>query len=225
MGVGYNPKIVTNGLVLCLDAANRRSYPGSGTTWTDLSGNGNNGTLTNGPTFSSGNGGSIVFDGTNDYVNVPISSSLQISQNITVSMWIYNKQWKACDYIEGGWTGIIQNGGIVIEARTGDGKIYWGEQYADPQLPSNIIYSELINVWYNIVGTYDGTALKLFYNAILDNSANYSFTFNNTALTIGYGVVDGYFNGNIGPTHIYNRALSAAEIRQNFNATRGRYGI
>ena len=68
MGVAYNPNIVTDGLVLCLDAANKRSYPGTGTTWTDRSANGNNGTLTNGPTFDSANGGSIVFDGTNDYV-------------------------------------------------------------------------------------------------------------------------------------------------------------
>ena len=64
----YGPRIVSNGLVLCLDAANKRSYPGTGTTWTDLSGNSNNGTLTNGPTFSAGNMGSILFDGTNDYV-------------------------------------------------------------------------------------------------------------------------------------------------------------
>ena len=63
-----NGKIVTNGLVLSLDAADRNSYPGTGTTWRDMSGNGNNGTLTDGPTFNSNNGGSIVFDGTNDYV-------------------------------------------------------------------------------------------------------------------------------------------------------------
>lgn len=68
------PNIVRNGLVLCLDAASLRSYPGSGTTWNDLSGNNNNGTLTNGPTFNSENGGSIVFDGTNDYA--PITGSV-----------------------------------------------------------------------------------------------------------------------------------------------------
>ena len=68
MGLAHSPSLVMNGLVLALDAANPKSYPGSGTTWTDLSGRGNTGTLTNGPTYSSANGGSLVFDGTNDYV-------------------------------------------------------------------------------------------------------------------------------------------------------------
>ena len=71
MGINYNPKIVTDGLVLCYDAANDRSYPNTGTTWTDLAGS-NNGTLTNGPTFDTTNGGSIVFDGTNDRISIPI---------------------------------------------------------------------------------------------------------------------------------------------------------
>ena len=85
MSLLHSPKIVTNGLVLCLDAANRKSYPGSGNIWRDLSGNGNNGTLTNGPTFSSANGGSIVFDGTDDIVLVNNSSSISPSSAITVS--------------------------------------------------------------------------------------------------------------------------------------------
>ena len=68
MAFNFSPKIVTNGLVLALDAANTKSYPGSGTVWSDLTPNGNNGALTNGPTFNSANGGSIVFDGTNDYL-------------------------------------------------------------------------------------------------------------------------------------------------------------
>jgi len=70
MGIARGPKIVTSGLVLALDAADKLSYRGSGTTWRDLSGNNNTGTLTNGPTFNAGNLGSIVFDGTNDYVNI-----------------------------------------------------------------------------------------------------------------------------------------------------------
>ncbi len=85
------PNIITNGLILELDAANRKSYPGSGTTWTDLSGNGNTGTLTNGPTFSSANGGSIVFDGVDDYVNCGNASSLNFERTNSFSFcfWIY----------------------------------------------------------------------------------------------------------------------------------------
>ena len=85
MAFSYSPKIVTDGLVLYLDAENTRSYPGTGTTWSDLSRDGNNGTLTNGPTVDSGNGGSIVFDGSNDYVD--FDDILDLS-TLSVSMWI-----------------------------------------------------------------------------------------------------------------------------------------
>ena len=78
MALSHSPLIVTDGLVLCLDAANKKSYSGSGTTWTDRSGNGNNGTLVNGPTFDSGNGGSIDFDGVDDNVNLGNDSSFDL---------------------------------------------------------------------------------------------------------------------------------------------------
>jgi hypothetical protein len=84
----HSPKIVTSGLVLCLDAANKLSYPGTGTSWYDLSGNANTGTLTNGPTFSVANMGSIVFDGVDDYVNIPNNSSFNVTDNISVEMWV-----------------------------------------------------------------------------------------------------------------------------------------
>ena len=87
MGLGHSPRIVTDGLVLCLDAANKRSYPGTGTTWTDLKGE-NNGTLTNGPTFDSSNKGSIVFDGTNDYINCGNGSEFSITEQITLICWM-----------------------------------------------------------------------------------------------------------------------------------------
>jgi hypothetical protein len=88
MAVNYSPKIITDGLVLYLDAANTRSYPGSGTVWSDLSRGGNNGTLRNGPTFNSGNGGSIVFDGVNDYASFPNNTNLD-NQKITMENWVY----------------------------------------------------------------------------------------------------------------------------------------
>lgn len=87
--ISYYGGIVTNGLVLALDAAKKDSYPGSGTVWRDISGNGNNGTLTNGPTFNSGNGGSIVFDGVDDYVEYGLITQMSNLINITVSYWYY----------------------------------------------------------------------------------------------------------------------------------------
>ena len=83
-----NSTIVSSGLVLHLDAGNASSYPGSGTTWTDLSGSGNNGTLVNGPTYSSANGGSLSFDGVNDYVSVSNTSQLRPSTELSIGMWI-----------------------------------------------------------------------------------------------------------------------------------------
>jgi hypothetical protein len=82
------PKIITSGCVLSLDAADKLSYKGSGTTWKDLSGNNNTGTLTNGPTFNAGNMGSIVFDGTNDYVGFTYNSIFNPSTSVTLSIWL-----------------------------------------------------------------------------------------------------------------------------------------
>ena len=89
MSYQTGPRIVTNGLVFCVDAADTNSYPGSGTTWFDLSGNGNNGTLNNGPTFNSANRGSIVFDGTNDWISVTRNSSLSPTSEITEEAMIF----------------------------------------------------------------------------------------------------------------------------------------
>ena len=93
MATDYNPSIVTDGLVLCLDAANTKSYPGSGTTWTDISGKGYDGTLTNGPTFSSDNLGCIVFDGSNDRVDGVHNSELNLTQDLTVECWFRRSKY------------------------------------------------------------------------------------------------------------------------------------
>jgi len=93
--LAHSPRIITDGLVLCLDAGNPKSYPGSGTTWTDLSGNGNNGTLTNGPTYNSGNLGSLVFDGVNDYVNL---GDLDLPAPFTLSIWFKGNTTQSQQY-------------------------------------------------------------------------------------------------------------------------------
>lgn len=114
MGLTHSPKIVTNGLVLALDAANNKSYPGSGVTWYDLSGNGNNGTLTNGPTFNVGNLGSIVFDGTNDYVsfnNSGTSTSFDFGTgDMTFTFWMLPSAWG-----DGASRGIISKKQVILQ--------------------------------------------------------------------------------------------------------------
>jgi len=94
MAASLGPKITTNGLVLAIDAADKNSYPGSGTVWTDLSGNRNTGTLNNGPTYNSLVGGNILLDGTDDYVSVENNTILNPS-NITVSIWVKRNAYQS----------------------------------------------------------------------------------------------------------------------------------
>lgn len=220
MAFGNGPKIVTSGLVLCLDASDTNSYTSGSTSWYDLAGS-NTGTLTNGPTFDSGNGGSIVFDGTNDYVNGTITSAISsITTDITVSVWVYNKEWKESDFIEGGAAGFV----FWTTSNYYDKKrLIWGKQ-SGIQTISNGDFSTRINTWYNVVGTIGGGYLKLYYNGYLDRSDTGSPILSNTTYTIGTGI-DGFMNGYVSNVQVYNRELSAAEILQNFNAQRTRFKI
>ena len=227
-----------NGLVLCLDAANTKSYPGSGTTWTDLSGCGNTGTLTNGPTYSSSNGGSIVFDGTNDYVE-NTSPNLGITGNasITLSCWFY-------------FTGTSSTGSYVVLLAYGNGPsaldtfalsitdVYrlafafnGGNQAISNQ---NLITT---NTWYNFVGTKTPGAINTTTNLYLNGSqisiaSAPTGTPNVTSrvIRVGRWTNEGvgneyYYTGRVANVQIYNRALTASEIQQNFNALRSRFGI
>ena len=234
MGTGYNPSIVTDGLVLCLDAANSRSYPKSGTTWSDLAGS-NNGTLTNGPTFDAGNGGSIVFDGSDDLVNVGDNSDLQITANITLSAWIkastQNNVGIAGKYASsGGKRGYL----IATNQSNSNQKITWYYQRAAGSFNSGDSVTSssdvLDNNWHFVLCTFtssvsakiyidgelDATDTASIQSAIANNSARFDIGTHNEGTTYS-------FNGNISNVSIYNRALTADEVRQNYEATVGRY--
>jgi hypothetical protein len=248
----HSPRIVTDGLVLYLDAANGRSYPGSGTTWSDLSGNGNHFTLTNGPTFNTGNLGSIQFDGVNDSVGVS-SIDLSYTDNITLDFFC-----KLNSYVE--TNGSID--GILCEFTTNfnsfDDGFYIG--IADDSTPSfNDTYPISINIrgnnGYNIYG-YDKASVNDLqwhhWTCILDkrrtglegesrfyiDSQEKPITtitsyrndntnnFGNRPFFLGSRNNSGFFaNMEISNFKIYNRALNPEEIEQNFNATRGRFGL
>jgi hypothetical protein len=226
--ISYYGNIVKDGLVLDLDAAKRDSYPGTGTAWNDISGFRNNGVLTNGPTFNSGNGGSIVFDGTNDFTNFGNILNLGIN-SATLGAWIK--------------TTANQNYATII------GKAFFGSKLGRYSLHArsngalglitqgvgNIEVTTAINTintgnWIHVVGIIDriiGNTLYVNgqYNSQgLGNSSgqNWSTTDN---FTIGYynENISGYFNGSIAMGFLYNRALSATEVLQNYNATKGRY--
>ncbi|MDW7641544.1 MAG: LamG domain-containing protein [Nitrosarchaeum sp.] len=225
MGLSHSPSLVMNGLVLALDAGNSKSYPGSGTTWTDLSGNSNTGTLTNGPTYSSANGGSLSFDGVNDYIDFPTTLSNQFSSK-SITVFTFAK----ISSVVSKNTLLSFNGAFnffLPGSRLGPTQqLYWD---STTSWKGGTTTSWTTNQWYQLAWTIDSSRNILFYiNGILDYSSTILVDFsptNNTAVRIGFANAGEYATGNISNTQIYNRALFAAEVSQNFNALRGRYGI
>ena len=222
--------IVTNGLVLNLDASRTSSYPGSGTTWTDISGSGNNGTMVNGPVFGTASGGVITFDGVNDYVSLPDSSTLQPS-NITISTWFKLNQYST-SYVYGSANAcVIRKGmyGYEISVRQ-DGKLMVFA-YSDVNNQNQYLIDSIsLNTWYNVVLTFGNSQMKVYINNALVGTyatSTNSIVYGGGGISIGkQGPWDiYYFNGNIGQTMVYNRALSATEIAQNFDVTKSRFGL
>jgi len=238
MALSHSPSIVTNGLVLCLDAGNNKSYPGTGTAWNDMSGAGNNGTLTNGPTYSSTDGGSILFDGSNDYVVFSNTTSLQFLNRLpyTLECWFrlgaipslftYPGLFHREATVGGGRNGY----GLVIACNTTN-KLSLGTERHTPS-GTIFVYTEevdsspLVGVWKHLCGAYDDTTLSLYLDGKFVTSQTQTTNITNTTTALNIGrLVSSYFNGRISCPRIYNRALSAAEIAQNFNALRGRFGL
>ena len=217
------PAIVTNGLVLNLDAGFTPSYPTTAATWYDLSGNGNNGALTNGPTFNSSNNGSIVFDGVDDYTTL---SSYPIPDNFSYSIWV-----KVNGNGPQGTRGIvISNGSTYIDINAGNYILYSlmlsnGSQNLI-RSTSGVVAS--IGAWAHYAATYNRQQAKLYFNGSEVGSSNYTLAPYNdlSAFTVGCYAGGNYnLNGNISIAQMYNRSLSAAEVLQNYNATKGRFGL
>jgi hypothetical protein len=216
-----NGKIVTDGLVLCLNAADKNSYPGNGTTWSDVSGNGNNGTLTNGPTFNSANGGSIVFDGVDDYINCGNASNLQITIG-TISAWVKTSSpggsFRSIIAKQNAW-GLFIADSILV---TYD----WGN-VATRSTGINIAD----NTWKYVAMTFTETSGTPSNNAIvyLNGNAVLTTTIKNSNQSVNVQIAEAnanqYLNGNIAAASIYNRVLSASEIQQNYNATKSRFNL
>ena len=230
MSLNHSPSIVTDGLVLCLDAANQRSYPKSGTTWSDLAG-ASNGTLTNGPTFDSGNGGGIIFDGTNDFIDLGsspfISTSNPFSVNFFVKMNSMPSNVTAPIVIKSSGTNLI----ILISARSGYEGISIGAGNTWVQGRTTTASSFFLNNWVNICVVYDGvSSSSLSSFTIYENVINRSITSGTGGLLsdtgnteIGYIGAGNTLDGIISSFLIYNKALTADEVRQNYEATKGRY--
>jgi hypothetical protein len=237
VGAYAGPDIVESGLVLALDAGNSKSYPGSGTTWTDLSGNGNTGTLNGGVGYNGGNGGNLTFDGTDDYSTLPTNLLIHHTGNpFTFSIWfktsstgvILGQQNTSTPNTATGWVPGIYVGtnGLLYTS------CFWGGATSNQSVTSSTVNN---GAWNNIsVSFLSGSQISYLngtsYATLAKTQTSYSSTY---YYFLGSGQVNGwtaapaspYFNGNIANTLYYNRALSATEIQQNFNATKTRFGI
>lgn len=221
------PNLVHSGLVFYVDAANSRSYSGSGNTVIDLK-NQNNGTLINLPTYNSSNGGYFTFNGSSNYINVPTSSDITFTSgtNYSLSVWFYISS------LPGRWTGIVTKSRDVhpwygIWISTGN-NYDWATPSGGSTL--NLFGSLATTGWHNLCGVYDvSNNLSTLY---VDGKYNAS-TAIGTSSTVGSGdlvigtakSVSEYLSGNISNVAIYNRALLSTEVLQNFNALKGRYGL
>ena len=224
-------KIVTNGLVLALDAADKNSYPGSGTTWSNLAGS-NNGTLTNGPTFNSANGGSIVFDGTNDILYVPIS--LNTSGNHTIEVIAKcntmtsdngNRQtiWSLNNGTEGYQLLDLEVWGDNAYSFNGNGTSFTG----GPATVANFIQANNIH-FYTL--SISGGVFNWYIDSILINSFTPTYTGTSTYFKLATRGADALgtgqqWNGLVFNCKIFNRALSTQEILQNYNAQKSRFNL
>jgi hypothetical protein len=232
MSFNYSPKVVTSGLALCLDAANTRSYVSGSTTWNDLTGNFNNGTLTNGPTFNTGSGGSIVFDGVDDYVNITGSILPTGTGDYCVESWI-NRTTVPANISKGIITGTADNAFFFGFGRTYNGANGLRIGLSNILDGENCAFTFLANTWYHVAVVRSSSTIYFYINGVQQTTqgsgtSTYSLV-SSPGGRIGAGgnvstILEPLY-GNISNTKIYNRALSSTEILQNYNATKTRFGL
>jgi hypothetical protein len=234
----YGPRILTDGLVLHLDAGNRKSYPLSGNTIYDLSGNGNNGTFgasTAAPTFSTDNGGCLSFDGSNDYITVPSVNSktnFDIGDDYTISFWVNVNSTQA-----------VANARSIIEKWEQSGPYPYVFRYLTNETLNTNIYngttgnpsnstSSIADRWVNCcyVVKWSANNSKLYVNATQEDSDTLTLTgtiSTSSPVYIGKRGGPNPYNCNMkfASLNIYNKALSANEVQQNYNALKGRFGL
>jgi hypothetical protein len=213
--------IVTNGLTINLDAGNSSSYAGTGTSWYDTSGNNYSGTITNGPAFSGQNGGMITFDGTNDHIVIP---GFSITGSFTIEVWCFTTSLSA----------------VIVVGKYGGGSYdFWVGVFSSRFLFSISMPSKIepqtatisANTWYHVTAVYNASALtaSIYLNGTLSQTSNGSSAFQNPPGNYAVGAFGQngsyYWPGNIPIHRYYNRVLTSAEIVQNYNATKGRFGL
>jgi formylglycine-generating enzyme required for sulfatase activity len=204
--------IVANGLVLWLDAGISPSYSGSGTTWTDLSGNNNNGTLVNGPTYSSTNGGIINFDGSN-YVSVSINLSTSNHTIVAIARYSGSISKRVISSNSGNW---------LLGWHFGNANMYYAEGWVShPGVTAGTAW-----ICYAGTGNYTSDSWELYRNGVSIAGPNNLGNQGPNGIRLGgTGLADESSTCQVGVVLAYNRVLSAAEVLQNFNALKSRFGL
>lgn len=230
--------IVTDGLILSLDAANTKSYSGTGTSWLDLTKNTTGGTLTNMGTtgFSSSNSGVIVFDGVNDFVLIPSKTVIDLNSSFSIEYWSKLNTSTFMAWVHVGIQTI--NNSFSIGQYSGPGSIITKfQKTTNDRAEFRFVSTPQLNTWEHYVITYDGSGsgngFNLYKNSslnnkvgsVLVNTGTVSGISINNLTYIGYSASGtmGFLNGNISKLNIYNRVLLSSEVLQNYNATKWRF--
>lgn len=217
---GQQISSIRNGLALYLDTLEESSYPGSGTTWYDISGNSNDGTLVNGPVYK---GDSFTFDGANDYVSVSQSATIPYAASArTLNLWFYTNSTSWANDVN---TLFFYGSGVTRQSFGLDMSTYPNIQFfawAD-DLTWATTYSQV--GWKNLCITYDGaTSVKIYENGVLTQTKTLGGVLNTTTSEINIGrYSSSYYDGRVSVCQLYNRVLSDSEVLQNYNDIKGRY--
>ena len=225
MGLFHSPSIVSSNIALALDPANSKSYVGSGVTIRDLLGISSSGTLLNGPTYSSNFGGYLNYDGANDYTTIPHSSAINLTDNITVSMWCRMNDLAYDYYPLSKMSGL---NGYEFGFSAASGKMYLGIRNNAGDGFKAATASTTVNrgIWTHYTGTKSGTGVSIFINGVY--SGGLALTYigslsNSVAFSLGSANGSYYTPCDISQVLLYNRKLTDEEIEQNYDATRKRY--
>jgi hypothetical protein len=229
--VSKGPNTVTDGLIICLDAANTKSYVSGSTIWADLSRGGSNGALTNGPTFSSANGGNIVFDGVNDSIIIPYSGST--ANNYTFNIVMKSNTMDSNQANRQALFGLSNNGNQAfrqfdLEIWGNAGRGFRGTG-GPTQNVDYFVYTWTPTADANNISIYTVTlnsaGQQIYVNGVLRTTVSQALTANFNTIRLATRVSDNWWNGSCYTFSMYNRILTSQEILQNYNATRTRFGL
>jgi hypothetical protein len=228
MGFYTGPNIVTNGLVLSLDAANTKSYQSGSTTWFDKSGNAKNGTLISGSTYSSANGGSIVFDGVDDIINFGTGSNFFPLPQFTIDIWFKSLGTVPTTGTTPGLFGFTYGIRCYLNATSMTFSVDNGTDMSGVSV-SDTFRSD--NKWYNATFYHTGTNMGIYINGVFGNSTNGTWSGTSRWPTDTWNLgrdnnnTSQFYPGHIASCKIYNKVLTASEILQNYNATKTRFDL